>query len=60
MAKKPAKAVRPDPQSGMDPTPSAKSKKAVEKQFADADDKGAPEISEEAKEAELGRQVRGY
>lgn len=61
MAKKPTtKDVKPDMQSGMDPTPAAKPKKAVDKQLKDADDAGAPEVSDEAKEAELGRQVRGW
>lgn len=52
--------ARPDPQSGMDPTPAAEDRKAqTEAKFKEADKKGEP-TQADIDEAMLGRQIRGY
>lgn len=62
MAKTPAKRVakaKPDPQSGMDPTPANDTKAALDAKFAEADRKGDANEADIA-EATLSRSIRGW
>ncbi len=62
MAKTPTKKadVKPDPQSGMDPTPAKPSKAKLDAQFAEADAKGDAKAAADLEALQVGLQVRGY
>lgn len=59
---KPKGEPKPDPQSGMDPTPAHGKKAATKKQFDDADKKADPNepTQEDIDAATLSRSIRGY